>query len=431
MVSSQLSAFSHQPSAQDRETFVPKNGSRETLVTACIYRMLYVFGSKVIIARKWMILRRWGGRGVGVLNAGAEAPRVGRGGKNGACGLGGTDRKRVRCLCCGRMRHIPSLDGLRAISILMVVIGHWTSLHCQSEVGGAFANLGVRIFFIISGYLITTLLLKEYAQTSTIQLREFYVRRAYRILPAAIAFMLPVFVIYWGELRWYHMAAAALYVTNFDPGHPWFLGHLWSLSVEEQFYFLWPGVLKKWHRHRTAILVGVILFAPVYRFMCHLLKLHGRADETFPAVADVLAIGCLLAIFAGRMPRIKTTVAVVMLVPVALVPVYVAAVQFRTTAILLLLFWPLLHISIAGLLLHAVRTPYWLLNIKPVVWLGKISYSLDLWQQLFAYGPQHRNWYWLVVAVGMASLSYYVVELPMLRLRQEREAPEKAYAQAA
>jgi peptidoglycan/LPS O-acetylase OafA/YrhL len=329
------------------------------------------------------------------------------------------------------MKRIPSLDGLRAISILMVVLGHWTSLRYHWEVGGAFANLGVRIFFVISGYLITTLLLQERARSSTIRLRDFYVRRAYRILPAAIVFMLPVFVIYWGQLRWYHMAAAALYVTNFDPWHPWFLGHLWSLSVEEQFYFLWPGVLKKWHKHRTAILAGVILFAPVYRFACHLLKLHGRADETFPAVADVLAIGCLLAIFAARLPRIKAAWALAMVITVALVPVYVAGVHFRTTPLLLLVLWPLLHFSIAGLLLHVVQTPYWILNIKPVVWLGKISYSLYLWQQLFAFSPQHRNWYWLLAPVGLASLSYYLVEQPMLRLRQKREVQERAYAQAA
>jgi peptidoglycan/LPS O-acetylase OafA/YrhL len=319
------------------------------------------------------------------------------------------------------MSRIPSLDGLRAISISMVVIGHWTSLHYHAEVGGAFANLGVRIFFIISGYLITTLLLKEYSRTSSIHLREFYVRRAYRILPAAIAFMLPVFAIYWHELRWYHMVAAALYVTNFDYAHPWFLGHLWSLSVEEQFYFLWPGVLKKWHRHRVAILLGVVGFAPVYRVGCHLLKLHGRADETFPAVADILAMGCLLAIFAPRLPRIKWGLALLMVVPVILVPVYVAEVRFRTTLVLLLVLWPLLHCSIAGLLLHAVQTPYWILNNRPVVWLGKISYSLYLWQQLFSYGPQHR-WYWMLLAFVPASLSYYLVEQPLLRLR-EKESP--------
>src|SRR5215469_13565941 len=250
------------------------------------------------------------------------------------------------------MKRIPSLDGLRAISISLVVVGHWAELRYHSDIAGAFANLGVRIFFIISGYLITTLLLKEHAKTSTIRLGGFYVRRAYRILPAAMAFMLPVFVIFWRDLRWYHMAAAALYVTNFDYTHPWFLGHLWSLSVEEQFYFLWPGVLKRWYRHRVAILVGVVAFAPVYRVVCHFLQLHGKADETFPAVADILAIGCLLAIFGDRIPKIRTAWAALMLLPVILVPVYLGVMRYHMTPGLLFVFWPVMHVSIAGLLLH-------------------------------------------------------------------------------
>lgn len=143
------------------------------------------------------------------------------------------------------MRRIPSLDGLRAISISIVVVGHRTSLRYRWEVG-AVCQFRSEDFFVISGYLITTWLLQEQARSSTIQPREFYVRRAYRILPAAIALMLAVFIIYWGQL---------------------------------QFYFLWPGVLKKWHRHLTAILVGVILLAPIYRFACHLLNLHGRERD--------------------------------------------------------------------------------------------------------------------------------------------------------
>src|SRR3974390_2458127 len=284
------------------------------------------------------------------------------------------------------MRRIPSLDGLRAISILLVVAGHWAELRYHSDVAGAFANLGVRIFFIISGYLITTLLLKEHERTSTISLREFYVRRAYRILPAAMAFMIPVFIIFWPELRWYHVAAALLYVANFDWAHPWFLGHLWSLSVEEQFYFLWPGVLKKWHRHRVAILVGVVAFAPLYRAACHLAGLHGRADETFPAVADILAMGCLLAVFAKSMPQIRISWACAMIFPVVLVPVYMGVLQFHITPLMLVVLWPVMHLSIAGLLLHVVQRPYRILNLQPVVWLGKISYSLYLWQQLLVYG---------------------------------------------
>jgi peptidoglycan/LPS O-acetylase OafA/YrhL len=326
------------------------------------------------------------------------------------------------------MKRIPSLDGLRAISISLVVVGHWTELRYHSstaaDVAGAFANLGVRIFFIISGYLITTLLLKEYGKTSTIGLREFYVRRAYRILPAAIVFMVPVFVIFWHELRWYHMAAAALYLANFDFAHPWFLGHLWSLSVEEQFYFLWPGVLKRWHRHRVAILVGVVGFAPLYRVACHFLGLHGRADETFPAVADILAIGCLLTISAGRLPKIKAAWAMAMIVPVVLVPIYVGVLRFHITPLLLFVLWPVMHLSIAGLLLHVVQRPYWILNVRPVVWLGKISYSLYLWQQLFAYGDHQRPWYFALFAVGLASASYYFVEQPVLRLRDRKRSAE-------
>jgi peptidoglycan/LPS O-acetylase OafA/YrhL len=307
-----------------------------------------------------------------------------------------------------------------------VVVGHWVELRYHSDIAGAFANLGVRVFFIISGYLITTLLLKEHAKTSTIDLREFYTRRAYRILPAAFVFMLPVFLIFWRELRWYHIAAAALYLANFDFTHPWFLGHLWSLSVEEQFYLLWPGMFKKWFRNRTAILTAVIFLAPLYRISCHFLHLRGRADETFPAVADILAVGCLLAIFAPRFPRITPGVSILMLPPVLFVPIYTGVRHFHITLLLLFVLWPVMHLAIAGLLLHVVQHPYQLLNIRPVVWLGKISYSLYLWQQLFVYGSHARPWYYVFFALALASASYYFVEQPILRLREKRSAVKLA-----
>lgn len=325
------------------------------------------------------------------------------------------------------MKRIPSLDGLRAISIVLVVVGHWVSVRYASQVALSYAILGVRIFFIISGFLITTLLLKEHAKTSTISLRDFYVRRAYRILPAAAVFMLAVFVIYGRELRWYHALAAALYFANFDPGRPWFLGHLWSLSVEEQFYFLWPSVLKKWYRHRVGILVAVVAVAPLYRVLCYALKLPLAVDETFPAVADNLAIGCLLGIFAARIPRIRPWVGLGMVLPIALVPLCLAVTRSRTL-LLLFVLWPLMHVSIAGVLLHVVQTPYRFLNFAPVVWLGKISYSLYLWQQLFAYGHHARPLYFLLFALGLACLSYYLVEQPMLRLREERTRERKTEA---
>lgn len=328
------------------------------------------------------------------------------------------------------MNRIPSLDGLRAIAISLVVMGHWVEVRYHSEMAGSFASLGRRVFFVISGYLITTLLMREYGKTSTIALRKFYVRRAYRILPAAIVFMVPVFAIFWHELRWYHMAAAALYLVNFDFTHPWFLGHLWSLSVQEQFYFSWPCILRKWHRHRVKIALAVIAFAPLYRVACHLLQLHGRADETFPAVADILAIGCLLSFYEKQLPRIRAAWAALMILPVVLVPVYVGVLRFHVTALLLFLLWPLMHFSIAGLLLHVVQRPYWLLNWRPVVWLGKISYSLYLWQQLFAYGEHGKPWYFLLIALATAAASYYLIEMPMLRVRERQVERQKMAAKA-
>jgi len=330
------------------------------------------------------------------------------------------------------MRRIPSLDGMRAVSIGLVVVGHWAELRFHSDVAGAFANLGVQIFFVISGYLITTLLLRERETSGSIGVREFYVRRAYRILPAAMVFMGFAFVLFWRELHWYHMAAAVFYVANFDFTHPWCLGHLWSVSVEEQFYLLWPGVLKKWYRHRAKILVAVVATAPVYRAACHLAGLHGRADETFPAVADVLAVGCLLAMVAERVPQFGSVWALVMCGITAGVPLYWGLRGFHSDPILLFVLWPLMHVAIAGLILHVARRSYWWLNVRPVMWLGQISYSLYLWQQLFVFGTHARAWYGIIAAIGAASASYYFVEKPILRLRDKRvRRAEAAYAAAA
>jgi len=327
------------------------------------------------------------------------------------------------------MTRIPSLDGLRAISISMVVAGHWIFLDYGSQLALYYAHLGVKIFFVISGYLITTLLMKEHASTSTISLGDFYVRRAYRILPAAVVFMLPVFVLFWNQLRWYHMAAAALYVANFDPRLPWFLKHLWSLSVEEQFYFLWPSVLKKWYPHRIKILAAVVLFAPIYGLACYALKLPYAAIRSFPAVADSLAAGCLLAMLAPRIPKIKPWLGFLMLFPIVLVPMYPPVTRLHTV-VLLFFLWPLMLLSIAGILLHVVQVPYRLLNLGPVVWLGKISYSLYLWQQLFDSNPHGRPWYFLLFALGLACLSYYLVEQPMLRIRERRARDRRSHLAA-
>lgn len=324
------------------------------------------------------------------------------------------------------VKRIPSLDGLRAISIFLVVVGHWLTIRNGSPAALSYAILGVRIFFIISGYLITSLLLQERAKTGAISLRKFYVRRAYRILPAATAFMLPMMIIRRHDLTWYHAAAAALYLADFDPTKPLFLGHLWSLSVEEQFYLVWPGVLRKWHKHRIAILLTVVAFAPVYQVICYALHVR-HFDHHFFAVADSLAIGCLTAILAPRLPRIKTWLGWAMLAPILFTPVFFGTSRIRTL-LLLFLLWPLTYVSIAGILLRVVQKAPRLLNLGPVVWLGQISYSLYLWQQIFVFDANRRPWYFVLFAVGMASLSYYLIEQPMLRLRDRGASAKRSEA---
>lgn len=155
-----------------------------------------------------------------------------------------------------------------------------------------------------------------------------------------------------------------------------------------------------------------------------LLKLSDTTQQNFPAVADTLAVGCLLAIFAPHMPKIKLAWGVLMLFPIVLVPLYLGATRLHTL-VLLFLFWPIMNASIAGFLLHVVQSPWRILNIRPIVWLGKISYSLYLWQELFAYGPHGRFWYDPLFAVGLACVSYYLIEQPMLRLRERRTKEQR------
>jgi peptidoglycan/LPS O-acetylase OafA/YrhL len=317
------------------------------------------------------------------------------------------------------VKRIPSLDGLRAISVSLVLIGHLTRAGRASEFLMVYANTGVRMFFVISGYLITTILLNEHARSATINLREFYVRRAYRILPAAGVFMLFVSVVYWHELRWIDIGAMFLYLVNYDAGAPWMIGHLWSLGVEEQFYFLWPSALKKWYRHKVLILLAVIVIAPVYSAICYHFKVPGGGYGTFPAVADNLAVGCLLAVFGSKIPTINSWVALAMLLVVVFFPYFPANTPLRTLLELFVL-WPVMNISMTGLLLHVVQRPYGFLNVAPVVWLGRISYSLYLWQQPFFFAPAGQPAYKLLFGVALACCSYYLVEQPVLRLREKR-----------
>jgi peptidoglycan/LPS O-acetylase OafA/YrhL len=138
---------------------------------------------------------------------------------------------------------------------------------------------------------------------------------------------------------------------------------------------------------------------------------------------DNLAIGCLLAIFAARMPKPSPYLAAVMLSAIAFLPLF-EPTTVRRTLLQLFVLQPILMVSIAGVTLHVVQVPYRLLNWSPIKWLGRISYSLYLWQQPFCADPHLKSAWLAVLALGCACLSYYFVEQPMLRLRDRRRTPK-------
>jgi peptidoglycan/LPS O-acetylase OafA/YrhL len=316
---------------------------------------------------------------------------------------------------------IPSLDGLRAIAISLVLIGHAAG---QAPERGHFfflwvyANFGVQIFFVISGYLITTLLLKEYDRTGTISLADFYRRRAYRILPAAYAFILTIFLLQWKTLTRWDVSSSLLYLLNYDSGRPWNLGHLWSLSVEEQFYLLWPLTIVLFFRNRVRILATAFLATPFINLALRYFHLQKGLGMWFPSTADGLAIGCLLAILEPRLTQmhwLRSRWMLLLILLLALYPLYAPAGNMEKLVNVVILT-PLVRIATAIAILHVTRRPYWILNCAPMMWLGALSYSLYLWQQPIWETPKLFPF-----AILAAIICHYAIERPFLSIRDRKK----------
>ena len=339
---------------------------------------------------------------------------------------------------------IPSLDGIRAISILMVLYGHVSSTRGfpVSIIGkygdwfGDVAHLGVLVFFVISGFLITSLLMREREATGTISLKRFYLRRVLRIFPAFYAFILVLAIAVWLDaihLTGRDFAFALTYTVNYVPHPPWRTGHLWSLSVEEQFYLLWPLTLLVLRERRALIIAVAAIFAgPLARVAIREWIFHvdphslGGMTKSFPAMFDYLATGCALALLRPWLLtrtwylRLTASRGLALAIPLVLL---INRIGNHTTAILL--GSPMMNVCIALLIesgtRHAGSLAGRLLNWKPIAFLGVLSYSLYLWQQLFL-DYQSRAWMDAfpqnLVFVFLAALaSWFLVERPFLRLR--------------
>lgn len=326
---------------------------------------------------------------------------------------------------------LPSLDGLRAVAITLVILQHLSSGHTIPLLDYLwrfqFGDLGVRIFFVISGFLITSLLRKEYAAYGRISLSKFYLRRAFRIFPAYYLFLGVIAlasVVGLQNLTVEEFFAPSVYLANYLPT-PRVLAHTWSLAVEEQFYLFWPCliVLFGW-RKASAFAVLLCLCAPVLRtFATVTAETPATLWTRFEYVGDAIAWGCLYSL---AFERLKTQ---------RIAPNLAASTGALAATILLVLAtahrWPLFWNSIGLVLtnflvvvvLHCALTApdtaqHRLLNQKAVVWVGTISYSLYLWQQAFAYGGFKLDAPQNLVAIFLCAIaSYYFVERPFIRLK--------------
>ncbi len=346
-------------------------------------------------------------------------------------------------------RSIPSLDGLRGVAVLLVVAAHlgWFSRmaemllkHHLNAAATLFeidaGDLGVSTFFVISGFLITTLLIRYQDRAGRISLRNFYLRRFFRIFPPYYAYLLVISVL-WAMhvvpmLRG-AMISSALYLSNYFPyrlaqpaGAGWLVGHTWSLSLEEQFYLFWPACLH-WLGRKRALLLGValMLLAPVMR----LLTLHlapgytyeQQMDRMFHTRVDTIMAGCVLALMGAWPPVYRALVRGVnarwtSLAALALLLAtlhlnwsnMLAQQAFGLTAEAILLAY-----LISSAIANANTLGGRLLNLRGLRHLGVISYGLYLWQQLFD-GPvdlvRGHPLLRLAAILAAAELSYHLVE---------------------
>lgn len=321
---------------------------------------------------------------------------------------------------------IPSLDGLRAASLACVLLAHLSGTRhfFRCEVFEIYGNFGVRVFFVISGFLITGLMLEERDQRGSISLRDFYVRRAYRILPAAYVFMFAMIAAHWHALTWSSILSALTYSSNYFHDEHWVLGHLWSLSVEEQFYLLWPLILVMFFRKRLWVVASLLLSGPPLRVLFWMLWGYRAVEHPFPVVMDTLAAGCALAMLQPQLLRLDRWLRSRWFLLVPGLTVVVPLLRLASNRTYQVAGLTLMHVGIALSIQHAVRMQYRALNCAPVVWVGTLSYSFYLWQQPFLNRASQAWWTAfpqnLALALLFATASYYWVEKPFLGMRARR-----------
>jgi peptidoglycan/LPS O-acetylase OafA/YrhL len=356
---------------------------------------------------------------------------------------------------------IPSLDGLRAVAVLLVIFNHLGVPHAPE-------GRGVLTFFVLSGFLITWTLLRESDRFGDVSIRDFYIRRGLRIFPAFYVLWALHFTITWlmqGKLSasaWADYATAFFYVRNYRSAmsvHPHqYFGHTWALSIEEQFYLLWPWLLRFFQkdlRRLTHVLIAAIIAVDIYRIVLFF-KFHVSREWlnfTFDSRADHLLVGCLLAVLLKRgvMQKFWELMSSRIWISLVVFGFIVTSIALDEHVGLAYKFGvgfvvdPLLTaVLIVQVIVFANTWAWGWLNWNITRFVGRISYSMFLYQAVTNYWATHlfkdRSRF-TVVAISVAfalllgSVSYYAVELKFLQLktkfvrggRKFRQTPSAVY----
>ena len=338
-----------------------------------------------------------------------------------------------------RIGYRPSLDGLRGVAVLFVMAFHSQLPYTQ------WGYLGVDVFFVLSGFLITTVLLEEWIDNGKIVLSHFYVRRVLRLFPALVvlilASLLPLNPIAFVE-RARAGAVAFFYGANWARALDWDvemagLSHTWSLSIEEQFYLLWPATLilllrMKWSPAR---LVGLLAGGVVASAVLRVVMLFGgsspeRLYNGLDTRADSLLAGCALGVvFAFGIPvsmRIRRFAVAVSILVIPAVIMTLAS-EWNDDFMFIAGYATVVLVTLGVLsLLVGERAPGLgrALEFPALVGIGRISYGLYLWHyplfnyiDLMEFSQPVRLSAMVGSVFAAAGVSYYLIERPCLRLK--------------
>ena len=350
-----------------------------------------------------------------------------------------------------RPGRVPAFDGMRGVAVLLVVWFHSGLLHVfKWKPAGGF--LGVDVFFVLSGFLITSLLLREQTKRRRVRLGAFYRRRVLRLYPAIVVFVIAYLVfthalhLNVGRAR-SSIFALLFYYTNWKsiywPPLGIAFGHLWSLAIEEQFYLVWPlviGVLGIRARLRTVVIVLVTTIAAIVIWRLYLYESGASWSRSFTGTdtrADGLLIGALLAHIwmRGKVPRRGIVTAA------WIAAAFLVLCVFRCSVMGSFLYvggFTLVAIATAIVLLAILESDWSgtrVLQMRPLRAVGRVSYGLYIWHPLVFFWvwwcTRHWNrWPRLTMAIAVLTVvtyaSWKLVEQPFLRWKDRLETVDAA-----